>query len=181
MLIAAVAKPTGIASGTWMNVRSFPPDKFKAQYDEEIKQRATWYYCPQTLSEYKIPFLDIARRQSALDSMASPADLNGGYAASLFSGGPPTSAAFSEPAAFRHYLHALHEQCRNATEMTFDDTVANHERALDGAETLLTRLNAVGIHGQHRDFAEVIAVNRAALRLFQTLRGAVLRRRWPAL
>src|ERR1035441_5985411 len=56
MLIAAVAKTTAIASGTWMNVRSFPPAKFVTEYEEEMRQRATWYYCPQALSEYKIPF-----------------------------------------------------------------------------------------------------------------------------
>ena len=51
MLIAAVAKATAICSGTWMNVRSFPPEKFRATYDEERKQKSTWYYCPQALSE----------------------------------------------------------------------------------------------------------------------------------
>jgi hypothetical protein len=43
MLIAALAKTTAIASGTWMNVRSFPPEKFVTEYEEEMKQRATWY------------------------------------------------------------------------------------------------------------------------------------------
>jgi hypothetical protein len=75
MLIAALAKVNAIASGTWMNVRSFPPDKFKAPYEEEIKQRATWYYCAQALSEYKIPFLDIAKRQKVLSLMARRATL----------------------------------------------------------------------------------------------------------
>lgn len=56
MLIAALAKVKAIASGTWMNVRSFPPEKFQSQFEDEMKQRATWYYCPQALSEYKILF-----------------------------------------------------------------------------------------------------------------------------
>ena len=72
MLALACVGANAIASGTWMNVRSFPPDKFRSQYDEEIKQRATWYYCPQALSEYKVPFLDIALKQGVLSEMAPP-------------------------------------------------------------------------------------------------------------
>ena len=62
LLAAAIVKPTAICSGTWMNVRSFPPQKFQSAFDDEIKKRAKWYYCPHTLSEYKLPFLDIAQR-----------------------------------------------------------------------------------------------------------------------
>ena len=181
MLIAALAKVSAIASGTWMNVRSFPPDKFKAQYEDEIKQRATWYYCAQALSEYKIPFLDIAKRQGVLSLMAPPADLDGGFASALFSGVQPSSVPFSEQAAFRHYLNCLRIQCANATGTSFDVAVSNQERLLDDAAELLQRLAPSGIRGQLRDFGEIVDVNRAAMELFKTLRGAVLRRRWSTL
>jgi hypothetical protein len=181
MLIASLAKVNAIASGTWMNVRSFPPEKFKAQYEEEIKQRATWYYCAQALSEYKIPFLDIAKRQKVLPLMAPSADLDGGFVSVIFAGAQPSSVPFSEQAAFRHYLHCLRGQCASATETSFDATVANHERLLNDAEALLQRLAPSGIRGQLRDFGEIVDVNRAALELFRTLRGAVLRRRWSTL
>jgi hypothetical protein len=181
MLIAALAKVNAIASGTWMNVRSFPPDKFKAPYEDEIKQRATWYYCAQALSEYKIPYLDIARRQKVLPLMAPPADLDGGFVTALFSGVQPSSVPFSEQAAFRHYLHCLRGQCLTATETSFDATVASQEQLLDNAEGLLQRLATSGIRGNLRDFGEIVEVNRAALVLFKTLRGAVLRRRWSTL
>src|SRR5207244_2041353 len=46
MLTAAAAGATAIASGTWMNVRSFPPEKFRTAYEDEIKRKTTWYYCP---------------------------------------------------------------------------------------------------------------------------------------
>ena len=42
-----------------MNVRSFSRDRFLRPDENEIRQRATWYYCPQALSEYKLPFLDL--------------------------------------------------------------------------------------------------------------------------
>jgi PAS domain-containing protein len=181
MLIAASAHATAICSGTWMNVRSFPPEKFRVAYDEEIKQRATWYYSPQALSEYKLPFLDIARRQNILDAVAPPADLDGGYVANLFRGAQPTTVDFTEQAAFRHYLHALRAQTLASQKASFDDTTAAHERLLDDAERLLAQLSVAGVRGQLRDFREIVDVNRAALAVLGSTRGALLRRKWSAM
>lgn len=181
LLAAGAANVTAICSGTWMNVRSFPPQKFQLAFEEEIRKRAKWYYCPQTLSEYKIPFLDIAHRQGLLNSMKPHAELDGGYVDMLFSGAQPSTTDFSEQAAFRHYLHALHEQVAACQAATFDETVAIHEQALDSAEDLLATLTAAGIRGQKRDFSEIVDVNRAALSVLNSTRGAMLRRRWPSL
>jgi hypothetical protein len=178
MFIAALAKTTAIASGTWMNVRSFPPEEFVTDYEEEMKQRATWYYCPQALSEYKIPFLDIAHRLRLLERMPAPAGLDGGYVTPLFSGAQPSSVGFNEQPAFRHYLYALHEQVSRTAHATFDEAVDDHRRILDEAEINLRVLGAAGIRGQQRDFGEMVDVNRAALELFVSLRGPILRRQW---
>ena len=180
-LIAACAKVNAIASGTWMNVRSFPPDKFRTAYDDEIKQRATWYYCAQALSEYKIPFLDIAQRQNVLDRMAPPAGMGGGHADVLFRGAQPTSVGFSEQAAFRHYLECLRQQALASTARTFDETISQHERMLDAAEVLLSDLTSNGVRGQLRDYSEIVDVNRAALAVFVAARGPTLRRAWSSL
>lgn len=181
MLIASCAQVNAISSGTWMNVRSFPPEKFSAAYDEEMKQRATWYYCPQSLSEYKIPFLDIALRLNMLTVMAPPVELDGGYATSLFSGVQPSTVGFGEQPAFRHYLHALHEQVARMPQESFDVAVNASEALLDSAERTLQQLGVANIRGQLRDFRAIVDVNRAAIGLFRTLRGAMLRRLWPSL
>jgi hypothetical protein len=181
MLAANAAQVNAIASGTWMNVRSFPPEKFNATYEDEIRQRATWYYCPQAFSEYKIPFLEIAQRLGILNLMAPSPELDGGYATALFSGAQPSTIGFGEQAAFRHYLHALHKQVRLTNRESFDSAVADYETSLTAAETLLTRLRAANIHGQLRDFTEIVDVNRAGLGLFSALRGAVMRRQWNTL
>jgi hypothetical protein len=181
MLIAATAKVDAICSGTWMNVRSFPPDKFRAQYEEEIRQRSTWYYCPQSLSEYKIPFLDIAHRQKLLPLLAAPQALGSNHADALFAGPKPSSVGFTEQSAFRHFLQCLRSQAAAASLATFDDTVAAHETSLNDAETLIRTLGAGGIRGQQRDFAEILDVNRAALAVLTSTRGPVLRRRWAQL
>ncbi len=152
MLIAASTSANAIASGTWMNVRSFPPTKFRNSYEDEIKQRTTWYYCPDApLSEYKIAFLDIPQQQGVLDQMRVPAALSP-YADNLFSGPQPTTVPFSEQHAFRHYLECLRHQTLNARHDTFDATLEFHEQLLDSAENLLSRFHAVGIRGQMRDF-----------------------------
>lgn len=181
MLIAASASATAIASGTWMNVRSFPPEKFRISYDDEIKQRTTWYYCPSALSEYKVSFLDIASDLGVLSLMAPPGRLNAGYADILFTAPQPSLAGFTEQTAFRHYLECLHRQVAEARKLTFDDTIAAHGQLLDDAEQLLRKLYNVGVRGQHRDFREIVDANRAALNVLRNNRGAMLRRNWEHL
>jgi hypothetical protein len=181
MLAASVVQANAICSGTWMNVRSFPPDKFRSSYDEEIRQRATWYYCPQALSEYKIPFLDVAQRQKLLARMAPLPELDGGYARHLFEGPQPTTVGFSEQLAFRHYLHALRGQVQTLEHASYDEARAAQDSLLDEAEDLLGTLASAGVRGQQRDFSDSVDVNRAALALLDSMRGPILRRRWRLL
>lgn len=181
MLAASVVRANAICSGTWMNVRAFPPDKFRGTYDEEIRQRATWYYCPQVLSEYKIPFLDIAQRQRLLERMAPPPEVDGGYARHLFEGPQPSTVGFSEQLAFRHYLHALRGQVQSLESTGYDEAQAGQANLLDGAEGLLSTFRAAGVRGQQRDFSECVDVNRAALALLDSMRGPILRRHWSGL
>lgn len=181
MLLAGAAKVNAVASGTWMNVRSFPPAKFVTAYDEEIKQRTTWYYCPQALSEYKIPFLDIAHRLGLLGLMAPSANLDGGYVANLFNGVQPSTVGFTEQAAFRHYLHALRRQAMGIDQTSLETALGSHEKALDDAEKLLQRLRRSNVSGQLRDFHQIVDVNRAALGLFNSLRGPILKRMWNSI
>jgi hypothetical protein len=181
MLISACSSANAIASGTWMNVRSFPPDKFRLQYEEEVKTRTTWYYCPHGLSEYKIPFLDIALRLGVLPQMAPAPELGSRYSDIPFRGAQPSTVQFTEQAAFRHYLQCLRSQALAARRPTFDETSGAHEAMLDGAERLLNRLHSAGVRGGHRDFREIIDVNRAALGVLRVNRAPVLRRYWSRL
>jgi hypothetical protein len=180
-LAAASSSANAIASGTWMNVRSFPPGKFMEAAEDEIRQRATWYYCPQALSEYKLPMLDVAQRVGLLSHMAPAAALGSTYADVLFAGGQPSATGWTEPAAFRHYLQCLRSQVRGARRATFDDTVAVHEQQLDVADQLLATLHGSSIRGQMRDFRECLDASRAALAALKSTRGAMLRRQWSTL
>ena len=103
------------------------------------------------------------------------------YADALFAGAQPTSIKWTEQAAFRHYLHCLTKQATAARRASFDDTADAQERALDVADTLLATLHAAGVKGQLRDFRECTDVNRAALSVLRSNRGAMLRRKWDTL
>jgi len=182
MLIAAAAKVNAIASGTWMNVRSFPPDKFIVPVEDEIRQRTKWFYCPQALSEYKIPFLDVAQRQGILSQMKPDPSLGSAYADLLFSGVQPSSVkAFSEQSAFRHYLHCLRSQGADAVKGTFRETITAQELRIDVAEKLLSTLRARGVYGGLRDFSDALDATRSALQVLISLRGPVLERNWSSL
>ena len=181
MLVAHIAGANAICSGTWMNVRSFPPGKFSKDYEDEIRRRATWFYCPQALSEYKIPFLDVAYEQGVLDLMKPSPELDGGYVAPLFSGVQPSSVRFSEQAAFRHFLCALRGQARALDAAGYDEARQMHSELLNDAEDLLRTLGSNGVLGANRDFTDTLDVNRAALAMLDKQRGPLLRRRWAGL
>lgn len=181
MLVSHVAGANAICSGTWMNVRSFPQEKFRKDFDEEIRRRATWYYCPAALSEYKLPFLDVAHEQGVLNLLKPAPALDGGYVSPLFSGVQPTSVRFSEQAAFRHYLHALRCQARAMNSAGYDEARQTLHQAFDNAEDLLGTFQSKGVLGANRDFSESLDINRAALSILDSRRGPVLRRRWTSL
>lgn len=176
MLIAGTVKADAIASGTWMNVRAFPPEKFRAASEEEERRRAIWYYCPQAFSEYKITFLDSAAKLGLLSRMASANP--SAPVRNLFSVGQPSTVGLSERDSFRHYLSILKEQVENSVKISFDETVLAYETLLSDSELLLKDLSSSKIRGQLRDFADIIDINRAALEIIKATRGAMLRRNW---
>lgn len=178
MLCLAAAKVDAIAAGTWLNVRAFPPDKFFTPAEEEISRRSTWYYCPQALSEYKLPFLDIALTAGLLDLMRPDPDLGSKYADPLFQGLPPSTVNWGEQDAFRHYLTCLRAQTLRIPQSSFVSAYDDLTRMLDTAEVLLQRLRREGVSGQDRDFFAFLDVNRAALTRFRSARGQQLQRFW---
>lgn len=181
MLLFASVKASAIASGTWMNVRAFPPSKFSVPLEEATKRRSKWYYCPQSLSEFKIPSLDLAHRQGVLGSMAPSKGYTADFSGSLFAGGVPTSSGFSEQAAFRHYLDCLRTQVMHSQCGSFDETIDRQKRLLDSAEKASKALGNAGVRGDNRSFLLAVEVNRSALDALVYSRGPILRRKWSVL
>lgn len=181
MLFLASAGLRMIASGTWMNVRSFSPDRFMALQEDEVRRKTTWYYAPSALSEFKIPSLDMADRGGLLHQLESPARFGNTYATQLFQGVQPSSVGFGEQDAFRHYLHCLRHQAAESRQATFDDTVAYHRQALDDAEAQLDALGQSGVLPGQRGFGDTFDAVRAGLASLVGTRGPALRRYWGSL
>lgn len=178
LLCLASANIDAISSGTWLNVRSFSTSKFQQTAEDNTSRRVTWYYCPQALSEYKLPFLDMGFRSSILNQLKAEETFGSNYAEVLFSGAQPSSTDYSEQQSFRHYLHCLYGQCAQAQRNSFRETINAQLILLETAERLISILHRYGVRGQDRDFANIIDVNKAALNALVDTRGFVLERLW---
>ncbi len=181
LLSLSAAAVDAICSGTWMNVRSFTQDRFQEPEEGNERRRATWYYCPQALSEFKLSYLDFANRNGVLDKMKTPEAYGSTYADQLFFGVQPSSVDFREPDAFRHYLQCMHYQARVSWKDTFNDTLDHHRRTLSSAEELLAILNENGVRAQRRSFNDIFDTVRSSLDTLEATRGPVLRRQWATL
>lgn len=181
LLCLAASSVTAVASGTWMNVRAFSPDRFMAADEDDIKRKTVWYYDPNSLCEYKTAFLDAAQQRGLLAAMAPPPTFGSTYVGQLFSGIQPSSVGFGEPDAFRHYLQCLWHQARSMRGPTFDGTLSNIRQMLDAAEQQARQLKAAGVFPQTRDFADAFDPVRSALISLEATRGPTLRRAWASL
>ncbi len=181
MLSSAIAGVDAIASGTWMNVRSFTLNKFFTPDPDGIKRKRTWYYCPQALSEVKPEFLDVAFQRSILKSLSPLPEFNSHYADILFSGAIPTTTAYKEPLSFKHYLTCLYNQCNSLPKLSFDDAVNYQRQILKDAGKLIAFMHKRGVRGQKRDFEDYVDVNLSAIDTFEAERGFLLKRMWNQL
>ncbi|QEM67097.1 hypothetical protein FO488_02255 [Geobacter sp. FeAm09] len=178
MLAAGLANVDAIASGTWLNVRSFSAKKFSQAEEGTTSRRATWYYCPHSYSEYKIPFLDIAHRSGILDQLKPINGMANDFCSPLFTGAIPSSVAYTESKSFRHYLDTLRKQSLTAKLASFDDTVNAYNMRLDSASDFISTFHRHGVRGQDRDFAPFIDINRAAISQLIRSRGLALSMSW---
>lgn len=179
LLCLSIAKVDAIASGTYLNVRRFS-NKFQ-DLEEEIKRKSTWYYYPQALSEYKISFLDIAYSNGILEDLRPDKDLKSEHMDILFSGAMPSTTAFSETSAFKHYLHCLREQIKICSRPSFQETVSANELLLATAERRIEFLEKNGVYAQSRSFKDVVDVNRSAIQRIQKTRGFPLQYSWDSI
>lgn len=179
MLCASVVKVDAIASGTFLNVRRFS-HKFKVA-EGEIKRKTIWFYNPETLSEYKIPFLDVAFNNNILNELIPTEEYRNDYIKLIFSGIMPSSTMFKENMAFMHYLETLKRQAKIATKDTFEKTIAHNELMLKVAEQKIDYLEENGIYAQARSFKDIIDVNRSAIQRIQKTRGFMLKHSWKDL
>lgn len=162
-LIYALANADGIASGTYMNTRSFNPAKFKSPKDDDIKHKSTWYYLPTALSEYKAALLDVAMQRGYLDAFIPQGEFKNSYSEMLFKGAKPSSTNYNETNSFKHYLHCLKVQCDMLSLGTYQATYDSYEFMLNTAENQIRDFKRRGMSSQNRDFSPAIEANRIAM------------------
>ncbi len=179
MLCLALAKVDALISGTWLNVRSFSTDKFDEPTEDSISRRVKWYYCPQALSEFKLPFLDIAQKNNVLETMRPDPELQTYEADILFSGAAPSDTDYAEQQSFKHYLTALRSQAiASSSFSSFDETLKFQYEILNRAKKTLSFLHAHGVRGQARDFYDYIDVNLSILDTLKLSRGFAMKMQW---
>ena len=178
MLCLAACNVDVIASGTWLNVRAFLDREVLCARGRRCVAEDDMVLLPQVLSEYKLPFLDIARRVGVLEQMRADPALVSVYADPLFAVAQPSAVRWGEQNAFRHYLTCLRGQCRRVTGRGFVEAMEAQTNLLDVATSGLRTLRAAGVFGNDRDFWQVLDANRSALAVFEQARGARLRREW---
>ena len=162
-LVYSLAHADAIASGTYMNTRSFVPGKFKSPKDDDIKQKSTWYYLPSAFTEYKAALLDVAMQRGYLDAFAPQGEYKNLYSEMLFNGALPSSTNYNETNSFKHYLHCLKIQCGLLSKESYDDACSAYEFMLNAAENHIKEFKKRGMTGQNRDFAPAIEANRIAM------------------
>ncbi|MFH1268302.1 MAG: hypothetical protein ABIK89_21485, partial [Planctomycetota bacterium] len=148
---------------------------------DDVMRQATWYYCPQAYSEFKIPRLDSANLQKVLDSLRPPEELGVCHADILFAGAQPSTVGFKHKLSFKHYLGCLHAQSLALRKATFSDTVQAYRDSLDAAEALLGDLRGKRIRAEERSFLPAIDPTHVGVNLLVEDRGAMLRRAWSKL
>ena len=176
LYILSVANIDGLATGNYMNVREF--DSSNMFNSDEAKRKSVWYYCPNSLSEYKKPFLDIAFHNKQL-SLLKPNNLEEQkYSSILFEGAQPSNTEFNDKLSFKHYISCFKYQVENLKRHNYEETYAMQEMILNKAEQYANKLRENGIRGQRRDFYEIIDVNRAALTVFNSQMGFNMKMEW---
>lgn len=177
MLCLSLAMADEMASGTWMNVRSFSLTKFFESSD--IKRKNIWYYCPQALTEYTPAFLDIAFQEHKLPPFKPSETFSSfDYSSILFSEARPSSTAFGDNLAFRHYLSCLSVQCDIVSSGRFSERFKKLCDLLLEAKRFLQFAHSHSITGQMRDFNDYIDVVESAINTFYRVHGALLSRIW---
>jgi len=178
LLCLALAKCDAIASGNFLNVRWFQPEHFETIDNDEPSRRAIWYYCPQIFSEYKVTYLDVAKRSNLLSRMEPPVHMRNPYSSVLFQGALPSSTQYREGDSFKHYLHCLMIQSRDSVKPSYKETLNALTISYNTASSLFEGLRDAKIRGQDRDFFEIIDANEAAISLFDNEFGFAVKQEW---
>lgn len=162
-LMYSLAHIDGLATGTYMNTRSFMPSKFKSPQDNDIKHKSIWYYHPNAMCEYKVTSLDVAMQRGYLLEFVPEESFANEYSSMLFRGGIPSSTNYSESNSFRHYFFCMKAQCDMLSRPSYREVFDTYDFMLRTSENIIQKFKKKGISGQNRDFLPATEANRVAM------------------
>lgn len=105
-LIFGAVGVSGIASGNYRNVRSFNPEIFFENDEDDIKRKGTWYFDGNTLGEYNAQQLALAYKRGLKEYFGPINEYN----KSLLTSFNPATVPWGENLAFRHYLSEIYKE-----------------------------------------------------------------------
>jgi len=179
LLPLSLLKIDAIASGTWLNVRSFT-NRFIDT--DEMKRKSTWVYYPPALSEYKLSFIDLAYSSGVIKDMQPHSDFSNEYSDLIFkTKALPSATGLTETTTFKYYLASLKKQIDDLIQPTYEATLSANEVLINTSEATISQLEKKGIFAQTRSFREIVDVNRAAMQLLDSSRGFSLSLSWNSL
>lgn len=177
--IAMILAMTGcdvIFSGNYLNTRHFQQSAFEETGDNFGRQ-AIWYYAPQTLSEYRLNSLDLARNQGVLYLM-EPSPRNN-YTKVLFNPQVmPSDTAYNQKDSFLHYLTSVNQQVITLNQNTYQDTHNALENLYTTAESSIEGLHKKGIYDQSRSGATAVTATLQAMTVIDNTWGFILSHNW---
>lgn len=151
-LIYAASGVEIIASGNFRNVRSFDPEKYFESDEKRPRQRSTWYYDGNSLSEYRPQQLDLAYKRGLKDYFGPLSD----YSEKFLNSKQPSNILWKEGESFRHYLVTLREQWLSMESIEVSKRIDYLIEFLEDVESHINKLENKGFRLGRRAFTQQI-------------------------
>ncbi|PRX72993.1 hypothetical protein B0G52_10484 [Cohnella sp. SGD-V74] len=161
-LIYGTAGVTGFATGNFRNVRSFNPDTFDVQ-EQSDRQRATWYYDGNTLSEFRPQTLGLAYQRGISGRFGPVTE----FSSSLIEAANPAIVPWGEPLAFRHYLTVINRQWSEMLNVPGSQRLNYVIGLIEHVGEQLAQLERDGVRLGDRSFKQIVELTLNALMSFK--------------
>jgi hypothetical protein len=162
-LLLNAAGIDGVATGNFRNVRSFDPAIFDVPENNDIKQKATWYYDGNTLSEYRVETLTLAY-QRGLKGKFGP---ESSYTSSLLKSTNPSNVIWGEKEAFRHYFSVINDQWMSLNKFRGLERVNHTIEFFERAQSLINSFIELGFRQGERSYVQAFEPTLNALYAFK--------------
>lgn len=141
----------GLASGNYNNVRSFDPELFYESDQDSIKKKGKWYFDGNTLSEYKLPQLDLAFDRGHKDKFGPINKFN----ELILTSAKPTNieVQWTEKLSFKNYFTILNDICRLQKDKTLSEKMTQIKTYFETKHKNVKELASAGVRIGDKGFS----------------------------